>query len=82
MRRSILDPDEFDRRCGEVFDAKPFDYYESMELYDDWSVKIHMYEYDADYLCMRGFDYYPDMSCRPISVLYLMGDIDEYHYED
>lgn len=82
MRRSILDPDEFDRRCGQVFNAKPFDYYESMELYDDGSVKIHMYEDDLDYPCMIGFDYYPDMFGRPISVQYLMGDIDEYHYED
>lgn len=82
MRISILDPDEFDRRCGQVFHVKRFDYYDSMELYDDGSVRIHAYMYDDDGFCMLGFYDHLDMSCRPISVQYLMGDIDEYHYED
>jgi len=82
MRVSKLDSDEFDRRCGQVFDAKPWEYYSHMELYDDGSVNIYMYEYDDDGYCMLGFNYQPDMSGRPISVQYLMGDIDEYHYED
>ena len=82
MRRSILEPDEFDRRYGEVFNAKTFDYYDGMKLYDDGSVRIHAYVYDDDGLCLFGFYDHPDMSCRPISVQYLMGDIDEYHHED
>ena len=82
MRRTILDSDEFNRRCSEVFNAGSFDYSDGMELYDDGSVRIHIYVYDDDCFCMLGFYDHIDMSDRPISVQYLMGDIDEYHYED
>ena len=77
MKTSNLNPEELNKRAGEVFDLRIGDYVYDVCVEDDGSVRIPMQELseDGEYV---DFDYRPNMSDRQEALDYLLGKRDDF----
>ena len=78
MKKSNLSLEELNKRCGEVFELQEDDYIYSVEVDDDGTVRVNMEELSQEGQ-MVIFDYEPDMTERPESLDYILGNRDDFN---
>lgn len=78
MKMTNLSLEELNKRCGEVFELQEDDYIYSVEVDDDGTVRVNMEEVDQDGQTV-SFDYCPDMTERPESLDYILGNRDDFN---
>jgi hypothetical protein len=78
MKKTKLDLKELNKRCEEVFELQEDDYIYDVIVDDDNVVRVNMTELDQSGQFVI-FDYLPDMSERPESLDYILGERDDFN---
>jgi hypothetical protein len=73
MKKTKLNYEELNKRCGEVFILDNHETVFGMSIEDDGTVKVCID--DGEYI----FDYLPDMSERPEALSYILGERDDFN---
>jgi hypothetical protein len=78
MKKTKLDSKELNKRCEEVFELQEDDYIYDVIVDDDNVVRVNMTELDQSGQFVI-FDYLPDMTERPESLEYILGERDDFN---
>ena len=81
MKQTNLTPEEFDKRCREVFVANEGDEFYGIEVFDDHHIFLSMAEMDEvdGEPVLVGLTYQPAMADRPEALAYLLGERGDFH---
>lgn len=80
-KQTNLTPEEFDKRCREVFLTNEGDEFYGIEVFNDQYIVLSMAEMDevdGEYVLV-DFRYQPSMTDRPEALAYLLGERDNFN---
>ena len=75
----IMDTNELNRRCDQVFNMNDSDFVWGVYLTSDGQLLVEMEEINEEGESSGIFNYEPDMTERPEALAYLMGERNDFN---
>jgi hypothetical protein len=75
----IMDTNELNRRCDQVFNMNDSDFVWGVYLTSDGQLLVEMEEINEEGESSGIFNYEPDMEERPEALAYLMGERNDFN---